>query len=159
VARFAPRPFSVTTVEEAIIYHRSELDKGSASYEKIRADTRVGNFRLLAHKFGLANALWEAEEEQLVREGLDIGRKMLDIEFETDPKASHGLRRFVVDLSLEVGEWDAATAVLAKFPDKVDEDMVWNAVLVFFKSRGPESKQHARHSRKRFGSTLWCTHY
>jgi MYND finger len=140
VARFAPRPISVTTVEQAILYHRSELEKAGASFEKIRADARVGNFCLLAHKCGLANALWEAEEEHLVREGLDICRKIRDIELETDPRDSHCLRRFVIDVSLEVGEWDAATAVLAKFPESVDEDLVWIAVLVYFKSRGPESK-------------------
>mmetsp|Transcript_35068 Transcript_35068/g.40572 ORF Transcript_35068/g.40572 Transcript_35068/m.40572 type:complete len:183 (+) Transcript_35068:280-828(+) len=87
--------------------------------------------------------VWEAEEEDSVKEALSIGQKLLDIATEVYPKSedtTRDIKDFVLDLSLEVGQWDDAAALLARFNDDITEESLWAAVLIYFKSRGPDSK-------------------
>ena len=140
VQRFAARPSSMRTVEQAITWHTTELNKTGVDYKQIQSDTSRGNFQAWAHRYGLANALWEAEEEDSVREALSIGRKLLDIAPEEKHTTETGIKRFVLKLLLEVGQWDDAAALLARFNDEMNEAFLWSAVLICFKSRGPESK-------------------
>jgi len=130
-------------VEQAVKWHKTESIKTGSDYKQIQSDARRGNFHLFAHRYGLANALWEAEEEDSVKEALFIGQKLLDIATEVYPKSedtTRDIKDFVLDLSLEVGQWDDAAALLARFNDDITEESLWAAVLIYFKSRGPDSK-------------------
>jgi len=147
VARFAPRPLSILTVEQAVKYHRSELQHITS--EQIRSDVRRGNLHSLAQSCGLAHALWEYEDESSVREALAIMKEILDFVLEVDPKDEHNLHHFVMDLMLEVGQWDDATQLLSKLVEEAEhpifsEDTIWTAVLICFKTRGPTSKTARR---------------
>jgi hypothetical protein len=143
VQRFAPKPPSVSTVAQAIVFHRAQMIEAAEqqarhgySWQEMASQ---GNFNgYYAHAYGLANALWESEEEPSVREALALAVELLD----ALPVEHWGVRNFVLDLSLEVGDWTRVMQVVDRMEEMKErtEEFLWTKVLVELKIRGPDSK-------------------
>ena len=121
VKRFAPRPPNVRTTLQAVLYHRAQIRRLSPSGSPSRAwqvqAAATGNYSCLAQRYGLANALWETEVEDNVREAIDIAADLLDI----DPTDVCRVRYFQLDLLLECGRFEEAIALLEKYPRETSE--------------------------------------
>jgi len=68
------------------------------------------------HTYGLANALWEAEQQETVEEAIMLAEALLW----DDPGDSFRVRDFLIDVLLEAGRWETAIALLARFGPQGD---------------------------------------
>lgn len=147
IRRFAPRPGHVCSIQDAMDYHRDVSVQISSDVNELPLEEACerGDFRRYAHLFGLANALWEAEEpEERVHEAITIGHQLIA----AFPADDYEVRKMLMQWLLEVGDWDDALKLLAQFPDDATEPWLWTAVLVTLKAKGPSSKS-ARAALKR----------
>ena len=152
VRRFAPKPARVVTVAQAIEHHRGEVARLDAESAAVRGGgggswqggswqdkTARGDYEPYGQRYGLANALWESEEEPLVREAIAIAQDLL----QADAADRYGVRNFLLDLLLEVGAWEACVALIESYAGETTEEWLWTKVLIMVKARGQDSKSAA----------------
>ena len=117
---------SVVTIQNAVDFHRAALARlppGSNDW---------------GHRFGLANAVWEMETPEMVREAADLAWELI-MRSPCDLPGTHedgGLRAFLMDVLMELGDWPGTIKLLGLHPNETCEEWVWGSALALFKVRG-----------------------
>ena len=117
---------SVVTIQDAVDFHRAALARlppGSNDW---------------GHRFGLANAAWEMETPEMVREAADLAWELIMRSPDCLPGTHEdgGLRAFLMDVLMELGDWPGTIKLLGLHPNETCEEWVWGSALALFKVRG-----------------------
>ena len=154
----ARRPSHVKTIAQAVVFHQA----GVAAFESNECDRA----QLLAqheskqhhtyaqHLYGLANALWESESLDNVVEAVAITKLL----FNTNDILKHTVNDFLLDLLLELGEWEEIVVYLNKMPNNESEKSLFTSALVWFRSRGGDSST-AKKALVRYHCNNCCNNY
>ena len=146
----ARRPPNVKTIQQAMDFHESQV-----STLKLASSTEpLDNQMYAIQLYALANSLWESEVLENVVRAKDIAKRLFD--------HSASLRSevcdFLLDLLLELGEWEDAVLYLNKMPEnhKETEVFMFSSALVWFRSRGAKSSSARKAMRSAMSFNKLC---
>ena len=124
----APRPHNVRTIQQAVDFHEAQV-------AVLRADSTtqtLDNPTYALHLYALANCLWESEVVENVVRAKNIAKQL----FDHNERLRSEVCAFLLDLLMELGEWEDAVLYLNKMPEdkKESEVFMFSSALVWFRS-------------------------
>ena len=148
---YASRPYNVKTIHQAIAFHSSIIGDLDVALGKKNMDRSLS-----AHLYGLANCLWESEVLENVKTAARIAKILFD---HTPLVYCHSeVCNFLLDLLLELGDWEDAVLYLDKMPEenKQTEVFLFSSALVWFRSRGKDSSSAKKALTSAMAFNKWC---